>query len=286
MVDKIKIGIIRGGANERYASSLVKGGEAILHIHNNLSDKYKVIDILIDKNNRWHINGIPILPIDLMRKIDVAWNLSQDADVSMILNNLSIPNIENDSFLRGLENNNDMLQIHLKNIGVKMPRFIISPKNAREVFEKFSSPWVVKINNEIKLVKTFNELIETIKDENNIIVEEFIEGTVSSVYSLTGFRGEDVYVLPPQNFSISEKEKIINLVKNLHKHLGVKHYLKSDFILHPRRGFFLTSINLSPDLRKESHFEQSCKAIGAETHHVIEHILKRALDRKTYRGIV
>lgn len=289
---KTRVGIIRGGVGKHYEHSLQKGGDIISHIFEKLSHKYKIVDILIDKNNVWHANGVPINPSDLLDKIDVAWNTLYNFNVSPILNNLAIPNIGNEYFLGALKNNKDTLREHIKSLGIKMPRSIVSPKNAREVFEKFSSPWIVKINNEIKLVKTFNELAEIIKDRTNVIVEEFILGKVTSLHSVSGFRGEDVYVFParnaesyadaggpPLNFSISEKEKISSIVKDLHIHLGVNHYLKSDFILHPKMGFFLTSVDFSPDLRAGSHFEQSCKYVGADIHHIIEHILERALNR-------
>ena len=50
-----RVGILRGGAGKNYLSSLKKGGEIILHISENLSDKYKPVDILVDKDYIWHI---------------------------------------------------------------------------------------------------------------------------------------------------------------------------------------------------------------------------------------
>ena len=47
---KKRIGILRGGTGKYYASSLKKGGEIIFHISENLADKYKVFDILVDKD--------------------------------------------------------------------------------------------------------------------------------------------------------------------------------------------------------------------------------------------
>jgi D-alanine-D-alanine ligase-like ATP-grasp enzyme len=277
MVDKIRVGILRGGTGNNHAISVRKGGDIISHIFENLSDKYKTVDVFIDREGIWHLNGIPIKPADLVHKVDIVWNTSEDPSFSIILDSFSIPNIGNRYFLKVLENNNDMLKKHMKDIGVQMPRSIILPKNVREVFEKFSAPWIVKINNEIKLVKTFYELAETIKNKNDVIVEEFIAGKPSTVHSISGFRGEDIYVLPPQNFSTGEKEKIINFAQNLHKHLNTEHYLKSDFVLHPKKGFFLTNIESSPDLRKGSHFEQSCQYVGAEIYHILEHILEKTL---------
>lgn len=278
--NKIKVGILRGGTGDHHIISVRRGGDLISHIFENLSDKYKTVDIFIDKNGNWHANGLPIVPADLVRKVDIIWNISEHPNSSVILDNFSIPNVGRGHFLKVLENNNNMLRKYMKEIRVQVPRSIISPKNAREVFEKFSAPWVVKINNEIELVKTFNELAEIIKDKNTVIVEEFIAGKPSTVHSISGFRGEDIYVLPPQNFSTDEKEKIVAFAKGLHKHLATEHYLKSDFVLHPKRGFFLTNVESIPDLRKESHFEQSCQYVGAEMHHILEHILEKALNRK------
>lgn len=299
-----RIGILRGGIGNNHAISVRKGGDIISHIFENLSDKYKVVDIFIDKNGNWHANGLPIMPADLVRKVDVVWNTSKHSGLSAVLNDLSVSSVGNSSFLKSLENNREILEAYIKSIGIKMPRSIVLPlyqkdfdgpenryaiKKAKEVFEKFSAPWVVKSftpdsSMGIHLAKTFGELAEAIEDGVNhnksILIEEFITGKPSTVHSISGFRGEDIYVLPPQNFSTDEKEKIVVFAKDLHKHLATKHYLKSDFILHPKRGFFLTSIESSPDLRQGSHFEQSCQYIGAEMHHILEHILEKALNKK------
>jgi D-alanine-D-alanine ligase-like ATP-grasp enzyme len=275
-----RVGILRGGAGKNYASSLKKGGEIILHISENLSDKYKPVDILIDKDSIWHLNGLPINPSDLVNKVDVVWNTTQPS-FSNILESLSIPNIGVSSFFHALENDKNILREHLKNINLLVPRFIISPKSAREVLEKFPSPWIVKNYNEIKLVKTFNELSKAINGNSNLTVEEFIAGKVATLHSAPKFRGQDVYTFPLGNtfgnFSAEEKEKLVKLAKDLHKQINAKHYLKSNFVLSPRGKVYLLSIESMPDLKPDSHFFQVCESVGTKTHHVIEHILEQAL---------
>ncbi|HAS80446.1 MAG: hypothetical protein UR25_C0001G0049 [Candidatus Nomurabacteria bacterium GW2011_GWE1_32_28] len=297
--NKIRVGVLRGGISKDYRSSLLKGGDIISNIFENLSEKYKVVDILVDKDDVWHLNGLPIKPSDLMYKIDVVWNTSH-SNYSKILKDLSIPNIGVGHFLKILESK-EILENHVKNIEVKIPRSIVfstyqkdfdgpiekyAIKKAKEVMNKFPAPWIVKSftldsNTSIHLAKTFGELVDVVKDgvahDKSILVEEFILGKVSSVHSISGFRGEDIYVLPPINFSVSEKDKIISLAKNLHIHLGVKYYLKSDFILHPKLGFFLTNIDFSPDFRVDSHLKQSCDYVGAEMHHILDYFLEKAL---------
>jgi D-alanine-D-alanine ligase-like ATP-grasp enzyme len=277
---KVRVGILRGGTGSNYYSSLQKGGEIIFHISENLADKYKVFDIFVDKDYIWHLNGIPITPSNLSEKVDVVWNTSHPS-FSNILESLAIPNISISSFCSGLENSKEMLKKHVKKIGINMPRQIIYPKNAREVFEKFGAPWIVKINNEIKIVKTFDELAETINGKENVIVEEFIAGKIASIHSVPKFRDQEIYTFPLGNtfgvFSNEEKKKLENLAKDLHKHISAKHYLKSDFLLTPRGKVYLLQIDGTPDLKPNSHFSQVALSVGARTHHVVEHILESVL---------
>jgi D-alanine-D-alanine ligase-like ATP-grasp enzyme len=299
-----RIGILRGGQGEGYTASLQKGGEIISFIAEHLVDKYKTFDILVDKENNWHFNGLPIKPADLIHKVDIVWNISHPS-LSLILDNLSIPNIGATSFHNGLQNSKEMLRQHMAEIDVLMPRSILIPvyqkdfdgprekysiKKAKEVHEKFPGPWIVKTftgqsNMAIHLAKTFGGLVDAIedrvKDSKAILIEEFIAGKVASVHSVAGFRGENVYTFPLGNtfgnFSMDEKEKLSSLVKDLYKHIGVKHYLKSDFILAPRGRVYLLGIASNPDLKPDSHFSQVAESVGAKMHHVVEHILESVL---------
>ncbi|MBY0376688.1 hypothetical protein K2P96_01815 [Patescibacteria group bacterium] len=132
----------------------------------------------------------------------------------------------------------------------------------------------------IHLAKTFGDLSQAIEDGvnqgNSILVEEFIYGKPSAVHSLANFRNEDVYVLPPQNFTSTEKEQIISTAKNLFNHVGATHYLKADFIFHPTRGLVLTDIYFLPDIQTGSHFHQACEYVGANMDQIIEHLLKNS----------
>ena len=111
---KIKVGILKNEADKQDKFSLSKNTEIVSYILENLSDKYSVVEILVDKNSNWNIEGISIIPSDLVYKVDVIWNISQRFDLSMVLNNLFIPNIGGGFFLRILENNNDILKNILK----------------------------------------------------------------------------------------------------------------------------------------------------------------------------
>ena len=295
-----KVGILRGGEGEHYESSLREGGEVLAHILENLSDKYKPVDILVDKNGVWHLQGVPITPASLMHQVDVVWDTSHPSH-SAILENFSIPHVGAGHFSRVLEESRAMLEEHMKGIGVNMPRHIIlslyqedfdgpkgkyAIKKAKEVHAKFGAPWMVKsltpdLSIGVHVANTFPELINAIEDvvahERSILVEELIAGKEASMHSVSGFRNEDIYIFPPLGMSTQEKDKLINLAKDLHVHLCANHYLNSQFVLHPKRGIFLTAIDFSPNLKKDSAFHQACQSVGAKMHQVIEHILERAL---------
>lgn len=305
-----RVGILRGGNEEHYDSSLRKGGEIILYIMENLSDKWKVFDVLVDKDGTWHLNGVPIVPLNLLYKVDVVWNLSEPG-FSNILESFSIPNIGIPPFSPVFNKSKEMLRKHMKNIGAQMPRAIVLPsfqedidgpkekyaiKKAKEIHSKFPAPWIVKSftnspNMGTHLAKTFPELVNAILDGvrngKSILVEEFIVGKVGSLHSVSGFRSKSpaensgIYTFPLSNsfgvFTNEEKEKIIAFAKSLHENMDIKHYLKSDFVLNPKGKMYLLNFELIPDVKSDSHFSQVCESVGAKPHHVIEHMLEHAL---------
>ena len=294
---KKRVGILRGGNKEHYENSIKKGGEIILHIYENLSDKWKPVDVLVDGNGIWHVDGIPIMPAELVNKVDLVWNTTHP-NFSVILKSFDIPNIGIDAFPFLLSQNRSILQEHMNGIGIKMPRHFVIPayqadfdgsldkfilKKAREVHEKFSPPWVIKsLTNEIDIVthvaNTYPELINAIEDitthGKSILIEELIVGKDVSMYSVKGFRGEEIYNLPPVlykggniiapwNFTNTEREKLNEISKVVFNHLNISDYLNSYFVIHPRRGIFLRSIDFHPDVKQDSHFNQAALYIGA-----------------------
>lgn len=294
-----KIGVIRGGNWDGYENSLKQGAYIISYIQNNLGEKYEAIDIFIDKDGIWYIKGLPITPHDIVHKVDVIWNTAHSA-IAQMLNNFSIPHISIPTISSALKKSREMLYEHMRNTDIHMPQHFIIPayqndfdgpierfaiKKAKQVFEKFSSPWIVRSFNQdismgIHVANTYPELVNAIIDGaehgNSLLVEELIAGKDGSIHSLKGFRNDDIYTFGSGNFSLAEKEKLYNITRDLHTHLGDTHYLKSDFILAPRGRVYLKNIDLTPDFKDNSHFCESCMAIGAKPHNVFEHILEQA----------
>ncbi len=295
-----RVGIIRGGGLGDYNTSLKQGGEIISHIFDNLFSKWKVVDVFIDKENVWHVGGVKIELAMLPQKVDVVWSVAHPS-VSSVIDNLRIPQINISSFSFLLRQNNDALANHIAEIGLKMPKKIVLPayqpdfdgavdnyilKKAKEVHQKFAAPWVVKsftpdLDMGVHLAKTFPELVRSIEDgvnhNHSILIEEFIYGKNASMHSVTGFRDKDIYIFPPNGEHKNEREALIFAARDLHAHLGVGHYLKSDFTIHPKRGIFVTGITLNPDLKEGSHFHNTVESVGAKMHHIVDHMLEQVL---------
>lgn len=305
--EKIKVGVLRGGVGPYYQTSLQEGGNIIAHIVKNLSDKYKPVDILIDTDGIWHINGLPLKSDDVLKdKVDIVWNTSHP-NLSQLFKDLSVPLVGTNSFNFSSKDSKDILREHMKEIKVKMPRHLILPlyqkdidvskenyalQKAKDVFEKFSSPWLVKALNPdismgVHVTNTFLELADAILDGiehgHGILVEELITGKQASIHSMAGFRDKEIYSFPPSNFTSSnsfsstEKEKLVTLAEEIYKHISAESYLKLDFIFNPTKGIYLKDVSFSPSLSEDSHFNQSCESVGAKMHHAIEYILEASL---------
>lgn len=310
--DEVKIvGIIRGGENHDYKKSLHLGGQIFSCIQNNLFSKWKAVDILIDKEGVWHFKGLPIKPADLFNKVDLLWNCS-DPNYLSFLENFSIPNINYPVFSKVLLNSKEILREQMKKININLPRHILLPvyqedfdmntsnslsaekkkekyiiNKAQEVLNKFPAPWIVKsfapnVNMGIHLAKTFPELISAIEDgvknKTSILVEEFISGKIVSTHALSNYRNQDIYIFPPGKFLAKEKEKLIDNTKNIFKHLEVKHYLRSDFLLSNSGSLYLINLEFNPDFSENSDLEKACLYIGAPKHHIIDSMLDKILN--------
>ncbi len=300
-IDKIRLGILRGGQGDHYESSLERGGHILSHIFENLSHKIKLTDILIDTDGVWHQNGLPIRPIDLIHNIDAVWNLGH-SNISNVLNSLAIPNISENPFHSLLKDNRVMMKEHFKESVLNIPKHIILPvyqkdidgpkenyatKKAKQVFEKFSSPWIVRAfsrdkNVGVHVANNFEELVNAIEDVSShgesILVEELISGQSASVHGVAGFRGEDLYTFPILGFSKEDKEEILNLSKKIYKeYFHDARYTRLDFIVHKTKGVYLVNVDFSPDFKENSNFLKACESVGAKASHVIEHLIENAV---------
>ncbi len=297
-----RIGILRGGGGHYHSKSLEDGGNFIAYVIENLYPKWKPVDIYVDGDDNWHMSGLPILPAALSGKVDVIWN-TIPARYNKLLSDLSIPQVGNSVFASLIQKNKEAFSGFAKQNGIKTPRKVVFPVyqsdfdgnqqeyilvKAKEVWQKFSPPWVVRSFNidknvAVRVAKTFPDLVEAITEMvwhgDSILVEELISGKPITTHSVLGFRGEDLYHFPttsPYQLTKEEKESLREATTKIHQTIG-GHYLKADFVINPKTGIHLVDFNLEPDYRENSHFSDACKSVGARPSSVISHIFERVL---------
>lgn len=328
---KIKVGVIRGGITSEYYMSLAAGSYILNHIP---KDKYQPIDILITKDGTWHKQGVAMEPRDLKKYVDVVFNTlygvyGEDGKLQDFLDELGVPYVGSDPFSSSMTANKKKKKQRLEDIGLKTPRYFILQgllkmedekeqiefmrKKAMEIFKKINPPWVVKpilgsASTFTYLVTTFSELIYLLNDLadkfDEIIVEEYIEGTEVVSGIINGLRGEDEYVLPPfeiqkpgkildyeTRFNKKHSLKILNnkleehkdaindIVKTLHKEFNLNDYSTANLIISPKGGIYVIEVDSQPILGEGEILPSMMCEVGCPDNVWIDHLIRRKLDR-------
>jgi len=91
-MSKIRVGVIRGGPSSEHEISLETGKAMLEH----LPDHYEPVDVFIDRDGSWSVDGTPIRLDELSDHIDVALNAmhgeyGEDGQVQRELDTFGIP---------------------------------------------------------------------------------------------------------------------------------------------------------------------------------------------------
>ena len=124
--------------------------------------------------------------------------------------------------------------------------------------------------------------------DDSVLIEEYVPGIEATVAVIEGFRGQELYVLPvieirnkeeivPATFSSKIKEELAVFAQKAHRARGLRHYSRSDFIISPRRGIYILEINSLPGLTEQSLVPKALRAVGSDTHELVDHLIGLAL---------
>jgi len=153
-----------------------------------------------------------------------------------------------------------------------------------------------------------NALRKSFEHSPNLMVEEFIDGKEVTCGMIEDFRGKNIYTLLPveieqnkkeifydydskyknlesrhkipSDFNEDEKKQIEEATSLAHEALGLRHYSRSDFIFHSRRGLFILETNTLPELTHRSSFIKSLEAVGGNIKEFLSHLLSKTLNKK------
>ncbi len=192
----------------------------------------------------------------------------------------------------------------------------ITKKIIEKINRSFPFPIIIKpINSGSSLGVSFVDRKSQIRDalekafkySSVIMVEEYINGKEVTCGVIENFRDAPIYsLLPvevagpedkffhnynskyidlksryktPGNFTEEENKQIQKTAVLMHRALGLRHYSRSDFILHPRRGLFCLETNTLPELSHHSPFIKSLEAVGGNIKEFLSHLLSKTLEK-------
>lgn len=179
-----------------------------------------------------------------------------------------------------------------------------------ELFHSFGPPYVLKPLRGSASVSTV--LAYTIPDAlealslafiawDAVIIEEYIRGTEITAGVLRGMRDTELYALPaveirlatqhavhdydtkfnhsaeyicPTTLSYDTKQAIEAAAKEIHNHLELGSYSRSDFKVHPSGRVYFLETNTEPEITAASPFGVSLDAVGISMPQLLEHFIE------------
>jgi D-alanine-D-alanine ligase len=329
----IRVGVIRGGISGEYDVSLETGGHILSHLRDEkYKDIYKPVDIFIDYDGLWHMNGLPSSLEKIFHSVDIVFNAlhgeyGEDGKIQQILDHWKVPYTGSHAFPSALSFNKALAKEEFAKLGINTPKHILFPAyledldgprdsyaldKAGEVMSRLPPPWIVKpltggSSMGIHVCKTFPDLVRAFEvgsiSHSSVLVEEMIIGREATVGVIDNFRGQSLYALPPveihlpeykdffdydtkrecdygaicpSNFSNKDKELLENYARLIHKGMNLRHYSRSDFIIHPKKGIYAIEVNTLPGLNHNSVLPKALDSVGASMHEFINHIIHLA----------
>ncbi len=327
---KIKVGVLRGGPSSEYDVSLKTGNTVLRNLADQkYEEKYHLYDIFIDKSGTWHMYGAPVLPHEAVARVDVFFNAlhgsyGEDGKVQKILDDHNARYTGSGALGSAIGMNKSLTKNVFKIHNIKTPYHIVLEKgnsdadpsiiarHAMTVFRSFSLPVVVKPASAgsslgVSVVNDFYSIEPALHKafalDTSVIVEEFIKGIEATVGVIEGFRGEELYVLPPVeirhrkdffdheskysdvdeivpgNFTPEQKTELARLAQEAHRALGLRHYSRTDFIVSPRRGIYVLEANTLPGLADESILPKALASVGASMPDFLDHLVTLAYEQ-------
>ncbi len=220
-MNKIRVGVMRGGIGSEYDISLKTGGNVLASLSRDIYDPY---DILIDSTGEWHLNGVPVIPAKLMQHIDVVFNalhgeFGEDGKVQRILDLLKIPYTGSTAIPSAIGMNKELSKKYFSAIGIKVPRGITVSRGedvndiVARVGAEIRGPYVVKpisggSSIGLSLANDDRELISAIRNAlahaDKALIEEYVRGREVTLGVIDSANGIGAYATPPLEILLPE----------------------------------------------------------------------------------
>lgn len=297
----MKIGVIMGGISSEREVSLSSGREILKNINGN---EYEGVEIVLNakKDIFEKVKDIDFALLALHGKY------GEDGTVQSILDSMDIPYSGCGMLSSAICMNKDITKAILKSKGLRTARWFVVG-NSSEVseykVEELGYPVVVKPNSGGSSVATFickdfsevvNGVLEGLKVDKEVMIEEFIHGDEITVPILDGEVLPTLIIKPQKGgfFDYTSKyedggadeeihlfddilqKEINSMARETYNALKCEVYARIDFIV--RDGVpFILEVNTLPGMTKNSLFPKSAKGIGLDYKGLLDRIIKISL---------
>lgn len=220
-MSKIRVGVLRGGLGSEYYVSL-KTGAAVLAALSR--DRYEPHDILITNAGEWHLNGVPIAPVNLAQHIDIAFialhgEFGEDGKVQKIFDLFKIPYTGSGAIPSAIGMNKELAKKYFSAVGINVPRGLVVSRGEEisevvaRVGAEIRAPYVTKpltggSSIGISLARDEKELVLALEKalaySTKALVEEYIHGREMTLGVIEAANGIGAYVTPPLEILLPE----------------------------------------------------------------------------------
>lgn len=210
---KIRVGVLYGGPSREHDVSLETGKAMLEH----LPDRYEGVDVFVDRDGQWHVNGKPIRLDQLSDYVDVVLNgmhgeYGEDGTVQRQLDKFGIPYTGAGSVQSATAFNKEIAKSIFNQYGIKtVVHVVLTEREAtderfREIFNTHPAPYVVKPVSAgssvgASIARTLPELTSAVRKLfeqgfDRVMIEEYIKGREGTCGIVDDLRGEQYYALP------------------------------------------------------------------------------------------
>ncbi len=211
---KLRVGVLRGGPGHEYEVSLRTGQNVLRYLP---EDEFQPRDILLDRQGRWHLNGLPTMPERLPGQVDVVWNAlhgeyGEDGRVQQLFESLGLRYTGSGRLASAVGMNKQLSKEFLRQAGIRTPLgVVVEPEESVDsailrILRKIGPPWIVKpldrgssvgVSYAPLAVALAAAITEARRYSPSVLAEQFIRGREATCGVVNDFRGVPVYSLPP-----------------------------------------------------------------------------------------
>ena len=233
----LRIGIVRGGQQDLFASSVTHGSRVFSHLD---TEHFEPHDVLIS-DGIWHLDGVPRTPLFIATSLDVLYNALHESDPEnstldelVTRHNARVVNVAH-----RLDHDMEHMQITAKMHGIEAPAMHaytfpdtlktkaqiahVAEDVAFDLFRKLPPAWYVFGPSTLRYqvgdtAKSFHELVDHVKtifaEHDHVYITDDHGGRDVFVFVVRDFRHESLYAFLPVERIVTAKGETYVLMRD------------------------------------------------------------------------